>query len=104
MKPDCQTICPIKPPVLVLPLTSPDEYVLSFLRSNLSIKVEQGIDRKEKILRFLSSKKDESGIIYCLSRKGTESLAKSLKQEGKSVAFYHAGMSAEKREKVQNDF
>jgi len=87
-----------------LGLSSPDEYVLSFLRSNLSIKVEQGIDRKEKILRFLSSKKDESGIIYCLSRKGTETLAESLKREGKSVAFYHAGMSAEKREKVQNDF
>jgi len=87
-----------------LQLSSPQEYILSFLRSNLSIKVEHGIDRKEKILKFLNSKKDESGIIYCLSRKGTESLAKSLKQNGKSVAYYHAGMPTDKRESVQNDF
>lgn len=87
-----------------LKLSTPNEYVLSFLRSNLSITVKPGIDRLNTILSFLSSKKDESGIIYCLSRKGTENLASSLKQQGMSVASYHAGMSTVKREKVQNDF
>ncbi|MFT6209458.1 MAG: ATP-dependent DNA helicase RecQ [Bacteroidia bacterium] len=82
-------------------------FISSFDRENLSIEVRGQVPQKKKlheIEAFVKRKKNESGIIYCLSRKNTEEVADYLKAEGHSVAFYHAGMSADERERVQTEF
>ena len=82
-------------------------FISSFDRKNLSIEVRGQVQKKKKlqeIISFIKRKKNESGIIYCLSRKNTEEVANHLKKEGHSVAFYHAGISHEEREQTQTDF
>lgn len=80
------------------------KYISSFDRPNLYLDVRLGQKRNEQILDFLEDHPFESGIIYCLSRKSTENLAAKLKSNGHNAAAYHAGMSAEQRSKVQEDF
>ncbi|QTD38610.1 DNA helicase RecQ [Polaribacter batillariae] len=82
-------------------------FISSFDRKNLSIEVRGQVQKKKKlqeIVSFINRRKNESGIIYCLSRKNTEEVANHLKELGHSVAFYHAGMGNEEREKTQTDF
>ena len=82
-------------------------FISSFDRKNLSIEVRGQVTKKKKlqeIEQFIGRKKNESGIIYCLSRKNTEEVANYLKEDGHSVAFYHAGMNPEERERVQTEF
>lgn len=82
-------------------------FISSFDRKNLSIEVRGQVPKKKKLQeigRFLEQKKNESGIIYCLSRKNTEEVADYLQKDGHSVAFYHAGMDSEEREHVQTEF
>lgn len=82
-------------------------FISSFDRKNLAIEVRGQIPKKKKLReigQFVQRKKNESGIIYCLSRKNTEEVAEYLKTDGHSVAFYHAGMDAEERERVQTEF
>ncbi|QNM84340.1 DNA helicase RecQ [Polaribacter pectinis] len=82
-------------------------FISSFDRKNLSIEVRGQVQKKKKlqeIVSFINRRKNESGIIYCLSRKNTEEVAIHLKELGHSVAFYHAGMDNEDREKTQTDF
>ena len=80
------------------------KYVSSFDRPNLYLDVRPGQKRNDQILDFLDDHPSESGIIYCLSRKSTESLAAKLQANGYKAAAYHAGMHAEQRSKVQEDF
>ena len=90
-----------------LGLTNSKLFISSFDRKNLSIAVRGQVEKKKKlqeIVNFIERRKNESGIIYCLSRKNTEEVAKHLKAAGHSVAFYHAGMHHEEREKTQTDF
>lgn len=82
-------------------------FISSFDRKNLSIAVRGQVQKKKKleeIVSFINRRKEESGIIYCLSRKNTEEVANYLKEDGHSVAFYHAGMNNEERENTQTDF
>lgn len=82
-------------------------FISSFDRKNLSIEVRGQVQKKKKlqeITNFINQRKNESGIVYCLSRKNTEEVASFLKENGHSVAFYHAGMSTIDREKTQTDF
>jgi len=82
-------------------------FISSFDRKNLSIEVRGQVPKQKKlqeIEQFVERKKNESGIIYCLSRKNTEEVANYLKEDGHSVAFYHAGMNPEERERVQTKF
>ena len=82
-------------------------FISSFDRKNLSIEVRGQVQKRKKlqeIANFIERRKNESGIIYCLSRKNTEEVASYLKQDGHSVAFYHAGMDNEDRERTQTDF
>ncbi|MEL7145475.1 MAG: DNA helicase RecQ [Bacteroidota bacterium] len=91
---------------IVHQLTIPDaiQSITSFDRKNISIEVRPADKRVEQIVSFIQSRPNESGIIYCLSRKGTEQIADKLKDKGIDAAAYHAGLSAEKRSKVQEDF
>lgn len=90
-----------------LDLKDPEVFISSFDRPNLSLNVLRGFSKKDKIkaiVHFIKARKNKCGIIYCLSRKGTEEVADRLSVLGINAIAYHAGMSAEKREKAQNDF
>jgi ATP-dependent DNA helicase RecQ len=82
-------------------------FVSSFDRPNLSLDVRRGYtgqDKLKAILSIISKHENESGIIYCLSRKNTEKVAKQLVDAGISAKAYHAVMSADERNAVQEDF
>jgi ATP-dependent DNA helicase RecQ len=87
-----------------LTLRDPQQYLASFDRPNLSLNVRPGRRKREAILNFIAKRPNSSGIIYCLSRKGTESLAESLQEKGVKAAYYHAGLSAADRNRVQRQF
>lgn len=87
-----------------LGITEENTFVSSFDRPNISLEVRPGRKRIEQIQEFLKLNKNTSGIIYCLSRKGTENLAESLKKAGFVAEAYHAGLSPDKRSKVQEKF
>lgn len=79
-------------------------FVASFDRPNLSLNVLPGRGRIQQIQTFLRKHNGQAGIIYCLSRKGTETVAASLQKAGFEAEFYHAGLASEKRSKVQEQF
>ena len=87
-----------------LAISHAQEYVASFDRPNLTLEVRPGNDRLAQVRRFLKKYKDESGIIYCLSRKSCEKLAEKLSSLGFSIAAYHAGLEHRFRESVQEQF
>lgn len=91
---------------IVAQLNIPDAplFLSSFNRQNLSLDVTAGQKRLPQILAFLRRHPDESGIIYCLSRKGTEGLAEKLRDNGHKALAYHAGLPAAERDSVQNRF
>jgi ATP-dependent DNA helicase RecQ len=76
----------------------------SFVRSNIYIEAKSAYKRKEAILKFVEERENESGIIYCLSKKNTEDLSRSLNSNGIQAGFYHAGMESVFRNRVQQDF
>ena len=90
-----------------LKMNEPEVFISSFDRPNLSLDVKKGYQQKEKIRiikRFIERHGNESGIIYCMSRKTTEKVAELLYDEGFDTAVYHAGLSNSEREKAQDDF
>ena len=90
-----------------LRLKNPRIFISSFDRPNLSLDVRKAYRKHERlrtILDVIGRHPNESGIIYCLSRKGTEDLAAELKSKGIQAGIYHAGLSAEERTRVQDDF
>ncbi len=90
-----------------LGLKEPSIFVSSFDRPNLSLTVRGNVPKKKKIVEiidFISERRDDSGIIYCLSRKETESWSEILNENGIQAAHYHAGLPPEERAKVQEDF
>ena len=80
------------------------KFISSFDRPNIYLDVRPGQQRLQQILKFLSSRGLQSGIIYCLSRKSTQTLADKLKTKGYDAEAYHAGLNAEERNRIQEDF
>ncbi len=78
--------------------------ISSFNRANLSLEVRPAQDRVNQIIDFVASRPNESGIVYCLSRKQTEQLAERLQKKGYKAAAYHAGLPPEVRSKTQENF
>ena len=90
-----------------LHLNQPRIFISSFDRPNLSLTVKRGYQQKEKskaILDFIARHPGESGIIYCMSRSKTETVAQMLQKQGIKSAVYHAGLSSARRDEVQDDF
>ncbi|MDR5590360.1 DNA helicase RecQ [Christiangramia sp. SM2212] len=81
-----------------------EKHIASFDRKNLSLEVKPGIKRFEQITKFLKNRINQSGIVYCLSRKTTEELAAKLKAKGFKAEAYHAGIDHDSRSRIQDDF
>jgi len=87
-----------------LNLTEAKQFISGFDRPNISYRVEVRQNRKRQMLDFLSEHPGESGIIYCLSRKETDSTAAGLSGIGYTALPYHAGMTSESRLTHQRRF
>ena len=87
-----------------LNLNTPRCYVASFNRPNLTYRVAAKAGAYEQILSYVRSRKGEAGIIYVLSRKSAEDLAKKLSADGIKARPYHAGMDPADRSKNQEAF
>lgn len=90
-----------------LRLQNAETFISSFDRPNLSLDVRRGYSAKEKlrtIANLIQRHQGDSGIIYCLAKKTTETVAEKLRKEGFSVGVYHAGLPTDERNRIQEDF
>ena len=87
-----------------LHLNEPAIYVASFNRPNLNYRVLPKAGPYDQTLEYVRSRRNESGIVYCQSRKSAESVAERLREDGVKAAPYHAGMQANDRGLNQEQF
>ena len=90
----------------LLGLRNPAVTVTGFDRPNLYFDVVK-LETKYKaawVARYVADHPDESGIVYCATRKTTEALTDTLNQMGHPAVAYHGGMSPDAREAAQRDF
>ncbi len=87
-----------------LKLRDPRCYVASFNRPNLTYRVVPKTEPYEQLLAFIRSRPNDSGIVYCASRRITESLTRNLNEDGVSAKPYHAGLTNVERTKHQDAF
>lgn len=76
----------------------------SFNRPNIHYSIRQKSSYYDQLYSYLDEHKEDSGIIYCLSRSSTETLAIQLKADGFAAESYHAGLERNIREERQNKF
>lgn len=79
-------------------------FISSFNRKNISYHVVDKENPIQQIAQYIKRHEGESGIIYSLSRKSTEDIAKQLKAQNIEAAFYHAGLTTTERNDIQNAF
>ena len=90
-----------------LGMRKPDGFKGSFFRPNLIITAQKkgaGRNTRDDILAIVRRHAGESGIVYCMSRKGVESTAEWLRSRGISAAAYHAGLPDPERARTQDAF
>jgi ATP-dependent DNA helicase RecQ len=87
-----------------LELSNPTEFVDDFDRPNICYAVQPKTDARSQLLKFLDDHRDESGIVYCLSRKSVEATAEWLEIRGFDALPYHAGLGAQIRTDHQERF
>lgn len=87
-----------------LRLYRPTVFTASFNRKNIFLEVKPKKNALSQVIECIEKHKDESGIIYCFSRKSVDELTMKLHNEGYSVLNYHAGLSDIQRTKNQNLF
>ncbi|MEA1954338.1 MAG: DNA helicase RecQ, partial [Campylobacterota bacterium] len=88
-----------------LGLQNPKRVRGSLFRENLTIQVKHRIkDGRAQLMEFLKQHQDESGIIYTLSRKSTETIANFLQTKGIEAKAYHAGLPTQEKNKTYADF
>src|SRR2546426_6038998 len=79
-------------------------YVASFNRANLTYRVVPKSSPYEQVLKLIRGRPNESGIVYCASRRTADSLAAKLSGDGVKAKPYHAGLEAKERTKHQELF
>ncbi|MFA6598622.1 MAG: DNA helicase RecQ [Ignavibacteriaceae bacterium] len=87
-----------------LKLHAPKVFISSFNRENIYYYIEPKKDWFPYLINYLRKHKEDSGIIYCLSRASTESLAEDLREQGFSAKPYHAGLEKQQRDLHQELF
>ncbi|MGN6568028.1 MAG: DNA helicase RecQ [Flavipsychrobacter sp.] len=87
-----------------LQLNEPKQFISSFDRPNITYYIRPKKDTIPHIISYLKQHPDYSGIIYALSRTSTENIARQIADSGIYTAYYHAGMNAEDRSRVQEAF
>ncbi|NND35221.1 MAG: DNA helicase RecQ, partial [Saprospiraceae bacterium] len=87
-----------------LKLKDAEVFLSSFERPNIHLEVRPARGRVQQIIQFVGQHRDQAGIIYCLSRKGTQLMAEKLRAAGVRAAHYHADMTTAERQKVQEAF
>lgn len=90
--------------VRILELRDPVCVVTGFDRPNLRYEVVQGGKKGSELLKLLRLRNNQSGIIYCSTRKKVESVCKELCEYGIPATRYHAGLPEEERRRNQEDF
>ena len=90
--------------VAKLELTRAARFVGGFDRPNIRYSVAVKTDARAQLAEFLSSRRDESGIVYCLSRRSVDATAQWLNEQGYDALPYHAGMTAAERSANQDRF
>ena len=87
-----------------LRLRDPAILVGTFDRPNLVYRIVPRLDARAQVLEILQRHRRQAAIVYCISRKDTESMASFLQANQLRAAFYHAGMEADERRRTQDDF
>jgi ATP-dependent DNA helicase RecQ len=87
-----------------LSLQNPYIHTGSFDRPNIRYTLEEKFKPLSQLMRYLKEQKNQSGIIYCTSRKRVDDISEKLADAGFNAAAYHAGMSNEQRQFVQSAF
>ncbi|MDE6557118.1 MAG: ATP-dependent DNA helicase, partial [Duncaniella sp.] len=90
-----------------LNLVNPKVFISSFDRPNISLRVFTDTGRRDRIRyisRLIDRYRNDSGIVYCLSRKTAESIHAALRDAGYRSTVYHAGLSASERTRAQQQF
>ncbi len=90
--------------VCVLGLASPRVLVTGFDRKNLYFAVETPRKKDDYVMEYVREHQQESGIIYCATRKNVDQVCERLKAEGIAVTKYHAGLGGEERRQNQEAF
>ena len=90
--------------LLRLRLKNASQFIAGFDRPNIRYLIRHKSEASKQLFEFLLTQKDESGIVYCLSRKRTESVALELIKHGVDAAAYHAGLAQDERKRVQEAF
>jgi len=91
--------------VLRLQLQAARQFICGFDRPNIQYRVQLKTNAKQQLLRFLQQEhENDSGIVYCMSRKKVDSTASWLQQQGFNALAYHAGMEREQRNANQQRF
>jgi ATP-dependent DNA helicase RecQ len=90
--------------VRLLGLRDPEILVGSFDRPNLTYRAERRTDEWRQITDLLARHRNESGIIYCISKRRVNDLASALQEAGYKALPYHAGMDSNDRQKNQDAF
>lgn len=90
--------------VTLLGLNSPFISVSSFDRKNLFFDVRHPDNKNDELLEFLKTRRGESGIIYCITRKTVDNVCELLQKKGYAATKYHAGLDEAARTQNQDDF
>lgn len=87
-------------------LDIPEQNIIKtgFKRSNLTLKIEHGVDKLKFVSNYLQSHAKESGIIYAGRREDVDNLYNYFQSKGVRIGRYHAGLSDEERHQQQEDF
>ncbi|MCQ6558544.1 DNA helicase RecQ [Paenibacillus mendelii] len=88
----------------MLGLREPNVFITGFARTNLSLSVVTGIDKKKFLRDYVKQRLDQSGIVYTATRKEAEEVCSDLQKQGISVSKYHGGLNDEERADAQEKF